>query len=67
VFRSAAWARRALERWVGGVPLSRAKNVLVRSRLLSWLAWEQIVRVSMLKSGILMISTNLFEVLEGVF
>jgi ubiquinone/menaquinone biosynthesis C-methylase UbiE len=67
VFRSAAWVRRGLQRWLGGLPLSRAKNVLVRSRLLSWLAWEQIVRVSVLKSGILMISSNLFAVFDGGF
>jgi SAM-dependent methyltransferase len=67
VFRSAARVRRGLECWLGGVPLSRAKNLLVRTRLSSWLAWEQIVRVSVLKSWILMVSTNLCEVLEGVF
>jgi hypothetical protein len=34
--------------------------------LLSWLAWEQIVRLSVLKSGILMISANWFEVFDAV-
>ena len=61
VSRGAAWSRRGLERLLGGAALSRAKRVLVRSRLLSWLAWEQIVRVSVLKSSILMVSANMFE------
>ena len=66
VSRGAALSRRGLERCFGRAPLSRAKNVLVRSRLLSWLAWEQIVRLSVLKSGILMISANWFEVFDAV-
>jgi ubiquinone/menaquinone biosynthesis C-methylase UbiE len=65
VFQGVASSRRGLERWFSPDSLRGAENVLVRSRLLSWLAAEQIVRMTVLKCGIVLIAANFFDVLEG--
>ncbi len=64
VSRTATLSRRGLEKLLGQVSLRRAANALVRSRVLNWLAWEQIVRVSALKSGVLVMSANLFDIIN---
>ena len=66
VSRGATLSRRSLERMLGQGPLLRAKRRLVRSPTLNWLAWEHIVRMSAIKSGVLAMAGDLLGVIELV-
>jgi SAM-dependent methyltransferase len=66
VSRGATLSRPSLERMLGPGAVSRAKRRLVRSPALNWLAWEHIVRMSAIKSGILATSADLLGLVELV-
>jgi SAM-dependent methyltransferase len=64
VSRGATLSRPSFERMLGPGALSRAKGRLARSPALNWLAWEHIVRMSAIKSGILATLADLLGIVE---
>jgi ubiquinone/menaquinone biosynthesis C-methylase UbiE len=66
VSRGASRCRSSLERMIGPGSLVRAKRRLVRSRVVNWLAWEHIVRMSAVKSSVLAVSADVLGIIKLV-